>query len=401
VKLNSTVLCKTSSHSIRVVQCDTQFDLLESDWNALYRKSKLASAPLRFEWQREWWRVFGVKYGPDGLRILIAENKEGVAGILPLYVAPASRLGARRLHFISTGEAPGEVTYPEYNGFLANDDCCEQIFRLFTSTVFEQKGLLWDELHMGIIGSNSPVIDWFSGDRTSGKFKTTVKKRNFKAPYADLTGGFDVWLKKRSANARQQFRSLMRKAEKAGVSLQLAKTKLEARDYLKELADLHTLRWQAVGKNGAFSSQKLIQFHTSVAEKLVPKEEAYLSRLSVGGKPLALLYGFRVNDKFDFYQSGIALEDKAGPVKQPGILAHLLMMRALAEKGVTTYDFLAGDSDYKKRLASAEQDLIEVSLRRATIPAFLSLAVSQTKRGSRKLQSLLNSKENKNVAPGT
>jgi len=379
---------KNSAVYLDIVTSDDQFDALELEWKSLFSKSKAATSPLRYEWQREWWRVFGVKYGKNGLRILTGRNENGLLGVLPMYLATSHVLGPRRLQFISTGESSGEVTYPEYNNCLYDEDFFEEVFALFTSTIFQQEKLLWDHLDMGIIGSDSPLGNWFAKTKTPGGYKALVKKRVFKAPYADLSSGFDGWLKNLSGNARQQFRRLMRKGEQAGVEFSMAKTQSEAGNYLRELIELHTARWKAVGQKGSFSSDRLRRFHTAVAEKLVPSGGACISRLSLGKKPIALLYGFIVDNKFDFYQSGVA-EDSRETIKQPGMLAHLLTMRELSQNGIVNYDFLAGDSEYKKRLASNERELWQVSLSRRTFPALMSIAFSHTKRGGLKFKEII------------
>ena len=47
-------------------------------------------------------------------------------------------------------------------------------------------------------------------------------------------------------------------------------------------------------------------------------------------------------------------------LRSPGNLAHLLLMKALVERGVTTYDFLRGASSYKERLATGENRLVGI-----------------------------------------
>jgi CelD/BcsL family acetyltransferase involved in cellulose biosynthesis len=73
-----------------------------------------------------------------------------------------------------------------------------------------------------------------------------------------------------------------------------------------------------------------------------------------------------VRDKFDFYQSGVAVDGQA-PIKSPGIVAFLRLMEHLAHDGVTTFDFLRGSSSYKQRLATGRQSLFQVRADRARL----------------------------------
>jgi len=136
--------------------------------------------------------------------------------------------------------------------------------------------------------------------------------------------------------------------------------------YFAQLVDLHQQRWTASGKPGCFASERFTRFHHSLAHTLVPAGQAILARLRHGAGPLAVLYGFTTGTKFDFYQCGV-LPERHGKVKSPGTVVHLLLMEWLAGRGFTTYDFLRGSADYKKRLATASRQLVTVQVTRPTL----------------------------------
>ena len=56
---------------VRVIRRDPEFDSLEPEWQDLFGRSPTRSTPLRWEWMREWWRIYGPAYGDrrDGLCI--------------------------------------------------------------------------------------------------------------------------------------------------------------------------------------------------------------------------------------------------------------------------------------------------------------------------------------------
>jgi CelD/BcsL family acetyltransferase involved in cellulose biosynthesis len=65
-----------------------------------------------------------------------------------------------------------------------------------------------------------------------------------------------------------------------------------------------------------------------------------------------------------FYQSGLArFEDRT---ITPGFVAFCLCMQACYERGFSEYDFLAGDSRYKRDLATGARQLVWAT---ATRPA--------------------------------
>jgi CelD/BcsL family acetyltransferase involved in cellulose biosynthesis len=124
----------------------------------------------------------------------------------------------------------------------------------------------------------------------------------------------------------------------------------------------------AEGKPGCFSAARFTEFHRSLTRIWLPEGRAVLARLSHEGQVYAVLYGFVTGTKFDFYQSGIRLGD-TGPFDSPGTATHLLLMQALADRGITAYDFLRGSSSYKERLATRQASLIGIRIWRPTVRA--------------------------------
>jgi CelD/BcsL family acetyltransferase involved in cellulose biosynthesis len=137
---------------------------------------------------------------------------------------------------------------------------------------------------------------------------------------------------------------------------------------------LHQERWNLDGKPGVFAAPRFIEFHRNLIGEWLPRGRAVLARLSLGGKAVVVLYGFITGRKFDFYQSG-ARREITGPLRSPGILAHLLLMRTLSDRGVTEYDFLRGSSSYKLRLATRENRLAGVRIWRPTLRAAIYRSV--------------------------
>ena len=91
---------------------------------ALSRLRKLRRAlrrrPLRWEWLRQWWRVYGPVYGGRGLRIVTVRRGGHLIGALPLYlhIGHRSPVWAHYLGFLSMGESRSEATRPEYLDLL-------------------------------------------------------------------------------------------------------------------------------------------------------------------------------------------------------------------------------------------------------------------------------------------
>jgi CelD/BcsL family acetyltransferase involved in cellulose biosynthesis len=151
----------------------------------------------------------------------------------------------------------------------------------------------------------------------------------------------------------------------AGAHFEVANVN-QAAGAFDDLVKLHQERWNLDCQPGVFRAPRFTEFHRNLIQEWLPSGRAILARLSIAGAPVAVLYGFVNGLKFDLYQLGVRREP-ASLVHSPGILANLLLMRALTERGVTAYDFLRGSASYKLRLATRENQLVGVHVWRPTL----------------------------------
>jgi CelD/BcsL family acetyltransferase involved in cellulose biosynthesis len=337
-----------------IVETSKQFDLLEAEWNELFDKSHNSSLSLEYNWLREWWRIFGK--GKKKLFIITARAGGVLVGVLPLYTK-TSRLGLRKMSFIGIEETAHGGVYPEYCDMLCELSWASTL-KSKVSAFLNSKDLYlkWNELNLGIISQDSVLSSLKHYCSENGLIDRGCEHTSYIATLAD---GFEGYLRQLSSNRRQRFRRLIKSFELEGGEFKVAKDRPEARKFLSELIELHQKRWSQAGQIGAFHSVELKEFHGRLlGESLLRNGRVFLSRTSVHGEVQALLYGFIIRNRFEFYQSGINLESKHS--KSPGFLAHLLTMRYLANSmSLSEYDFLAGDSEYKKQLSTTSRTLIQ------------------------------------------
>ncbi len=367
-----------------VIRDGDEWDRLRGEWNDLFAVSPTASAPLQFDWLRQWWRVYGPIYGDGGkgLRIVTVRRGTRLIGVLPLYESVQGHplFGSRRLGFLSTGEAQFEETCPEYLDLLhapGEERACLEAAR----SVLLGEGTRWDELDLPDLSERSPLLAWRAAFPNGQARETDAGV----CPVADLAGGFEAYLSRLSANTRQQARRHLRAVEKAGATFAVAADSEAAGPFLDDLVRLHQERWVAAGKPGCFAAPRFTAFHRALAAEWVPAGKAVLARVSLGDQALAAIYGFVVGPKFSFYQSGARL-DGDGPLQSPGVTAHLLLMRHLADRGVAEYDFLRGSLGYKQRLTTQECRLKRLRILRPTLRTGLRLLSCALRRASRRLR---------------
>jgi CelD/BcsL family acetyltransferase involved in cellulose biosynthesis len=368
-----TTAARVSTRFIRDVR---EWDALEPEWRELFQTSPTASPPLRWEWVREWWRLYGPACArrSDGLRILAVRRGDRLIGALPLYAAGG--LGLRELRFLSTGEAEHEETCAEYLNLLHLPGEAEACIAAMRSELFE--GEAWDRLELGAMPEGSPLL-------ALGAATDAAPQKQ--APAADLTGGFEAYLGRISSNSRWRARRLLREVESAGAAFDLAADEATSDRFFDDMIALHQERWEAIGKPGCFASKRFTELHRTLHRLWVPRGEAVLGRLSKDGEALAVVSGYIVGDKLDFYVMGTRIDEES-PVKSPGLAAHVLLMAHVSERGITTYDFLSGTQRYKQQLATEERALLRLTVNRPGVRHVVRSAADLAGRAARKALAL-------------
>ena len=344
----------------RIIREEGEWDAIREDWNTLYASSPYSSVPLDFVWLRGWWRVYGTLYGKAGLRVVTVRRGSKLVGAIPLYVSRGvgNSLGARHLRFISTGEQEHEETCPDYLNLL----CLPGEEAVCADAIWSEVGRMdWDHLEFLDLTEDSPLLRGISLPYDARSFSRGS------CPIADLTDGFEAYLKRLSSRGREQARRVLREGERAGAQLELVDV-TQAPGAFDDLVRLHQERWTLDGKPGVFAAARFTEFHRNLIQEWLPTGRAVLARLSLAGVPAAVQYGFVNGRKFDAYQLG-ARREPGSLVHSPGILANLLLMRVLTERGVTACDFLRGSSSYKRRQATRENHLVGVQIWRPTLRA--------------------------------
>jgi CelD/BcsL family acetyltransferase involved in cellulose biosynthesis len=354
-----------SQLDMEVIREPGRWATMAEQWRALSAVSPSACPTLDYYWLRTWWDVYGGVYSQaeDGLRIVTCRRGGRLVAALPLYDRRPARAwnGGRRLGFIGTGESEREEICSDYLDLLYRPEDREEatagVWKLLVVALAGE----YDFLELTDVSDTSPLVQWARGD--GARRHAEVSPRGA-CPIADLSGGFEAYLGRLSANTRQQCRRLMRQADEAKVVFEVANESTRD-EFFEQLVELHQRRWQGDGKPGCFSAERFARFHRELIMKWLPEGRAVLSRLSLAGRPIAVKYGFVLNGKYDFYQSGV-LADDAAVLKSPGVVSFMYLMRHLAGQGVKTFDFLRGSSSYKQRLATTAQPLVQVRVVRGT-----------------------------------
>lgn len=336
-------------------------ELLQKLWCNLEERSH-CSFFLSWRWIGTWLEFCA----QDNVIVVSVREAERLAA-LAIFVRRRSwgGLGPRHLRLHESGDPVLDSLTIEFNGMLAEpgheaDTLAAVIEHLHAhdrkwSTLYLPGLERWGESSRKLEAAGQFVV------RTRPRpthFVNLEELRNQNRAYPD--GAL-------SANTRGALRRTERKlTERFGPVSAVAAENIEQRlAFFRELARLHSAAWRdREGHSGAFGHQVLLDFH----EKLISAPNAAdieLLRFTAGPKVLGYAYNFIWRGISYFYQSGFdyaACRDCGSP----GLLMLSKAVQWSYAAGRSCFDFMAGDSQYKRQLRTHEGELTWVAIDRDT-----------------------------------
>ena len=113
----------------------------------------------------------------------------------------------------------------------------------------------------------------------------------------------------------------------------------------------------AKGNNGAFLSEKFSQFHRNIIPIFFNMGLLRLCFIKVNDIPISVLYIFRYNQKYFYYQSGL---DPEWGKFSPGLVLFSYCIENAIKEGMKEFDFLQGREDYKYKWANKPRKNLQI-----------------------------------------
>lgn len=149
-------------------------------------------------------------------------------------------------------------------------------------------------------------------------------------------------------------------------------------DIFNEMISLQQKVWVSRGKGGSSSNSFFYDFHKNIIEKRFVHGEIQLLRVKAGSENLACLNNLVYKKKVFAYQSGINYHSDSR--FKPGVLAHLAAIVYNSKLGDISFDFLAGEDLYKKRLATDYYQLVWARIQKPFIKFHIENNLAKLKR---------------------
>lgn len=323
---------------------------LAAEWRELEDRS-VASFYVSWAWIGAWLDTLPEATRPDVLRVRLDGRLVGLALLARRTAWRHGFVRSRGLHLNSTGDPSLDEINIEHNGMLSEMGLESLVLDAAVSFLLQRQPS-WDELH--IPGLASPAsLD------ALGRHALTVRRVN-EGPcrYVDLAAlardgrrHLDVLGKSTRYNVRRSQREYAALGE---LVLDEARTREEAGTWLGRLATLHQRYWTARGEPGSFANPFFEDFHRRLVDSAFDDGAIQLLRVRAGEHEVGYLYNHVHRGRVFNYQSGFDYGDGRASQRRPGMVAHSLAIEHCAAQGCLAYDFLAGDSDFKRAFATHE-----------------------------------------------
>lgn len=321
---------------------------LGEEWQALERIAD-GSPFTSWAWVSTWLRHLPNRFVPTVFR---ARDDRGVVALALLVDSPEQGLrrllGARSIHLQETGDLDLDELTIEYAGVLARPGS-ERLAYALLFEALDACNLHWRRLRISASAHATAIA---SALPRRLRAWSTHASASCLIDLAALRANGGDYLAMLGKATRTRLRQTRRYYEALGpLRIDDAANADEALEWLDELSRLHGCYWRSRGKAGSFASPFFAGFHRDFVTHRGAGCRARLLRVSAGARVVGYLYLLVWRRRAYVYNTGL---DYAvlGHHDRPGFLAHLLAIERCLAEDFDEYDFLAGDSDYKRKMAT-------------------------------------------------
>ncbi|HSI23378.1 MAG TPA: hydrolase 1, exosortase A system-associated [Methylophilaceae bacterium] len=352
-------------------------EALQAAWTALEARSD-ASIFQSWSWMKSWLEALPDAIAIYRLNIWNGEELVGI-GLFGKSMQTRHKLIRSRVLWLSESGSPALDTLTiEHNNLLVARGWEDRVWPIAIDALM-QHAQEWDEIRIsGITNAVSrTLIDQYAQARG------LVPQTEFSKPYfwVDLEGmrpNREEYLHALSRNTRQQIRRAMKLyAEKGPLEVSLAGSQEEALAYLEQLKHLHQAYWNKKGQPGAFSTAFSNRFHRHLVSNGFANDQIQLAKVTAGEDTIGILYNFNSQNHVCNYQAGLVYDED--PKLKPGLVCHALAIEMNIMLGNKSYDFLMGDSQYKRSLSTQEGMMYWMTLRQQKVRFQIEHAAKQAR----------------------
>lgn len=339
------------------------------------------------DWYLAWLRSFGDRATPFVTTLRASDGS--LRGLMPLVLSRTRAYPT--LSF--AGADFGDYFHP-----VALTSADEQAVSSVFARQLERCRRDWAIFVADYVDDQAPWVHEVVADQALGLHAVRYHDRPSTYLSIDLGGSsWPAYLAGRSSNLRGQLGRKLRGLERAGeVRFRQTTGGAELTEDMAMLFELHHRRW-STKRSTLFASERSRAFQLDFARAALEHGWLRLWTLEVGGEAIAAWYGWRLGNRFLYYQAGF---DPAWARCSPGLLLLARTIEGAFAEGAAEYDMLLGDEPFKARFATSSRTAATLVLTRGMHPARAVVAVDVTlRRLARRLPAGLHARVRKSAEP--
>jgi len=311
---------------------------IESDWHRL--AAARGNAFITPAWMRTWMTHYGEQAMP--LVVAVRDQAGELRGVMP-WVRHSGRFDSVRF----PGAGLGDVFHPA-SPRRDEDAVARAALAALVEHGVRPAAIILDRVEQD-------ATWWRSFRAWPGARTRVVAFREEVLPLVEF-GDLDWqgYLATRSRNLRSQIGRKRRALERDHeLSFRQSRDPDQVPEDIALCYRLHDARWQTRGGSGA-STESSRRFHADLAASLLERGALRLWFLELDGEAVASWYGWRLGERYIFYQGGFDPDWESASV---GFVLFTETMRAAIDEGAVVYDLLLGSEAYKWRFATGQRDV--------------------------------------------
>jgi CelD/BcsL family acetyltransferase involved in cellulose biosynthesis len=312
--------------TIDVVASMEQFEGLRDEWKVLFNSCNNLSVWQSFTWNYVWWKHYG-----KGMQLSIFTVRENnsLVGIAPFMLK--SRLGIQEIEPIG-----GEH---HYNFALTMDSHRDDVVAAIALKLSEcfPKGLV----HIPYFSAGTISIDIFMATLNTKGWKEARWTRSI-SHYVSEGNGFSNYMAHKSKKSRYNLKRERSRLDETGLVnlIHICQDDL-TENSMERIAQLQKQSWLARRGQESLSSA----FYKEVIPALAQKDKAEIFLYEQNSEDIAYILNLYSGNICYCFFIGFS-ETKAH--LSPGKMLMMDNLQKVLDRGITVYDFLYGEGEYKR-----------------------------------------------------
>jgi len=332
------------------------FEKLREEWSELVERSDLSTPFMLWEWLWPWWSVYGT--GRE-LLLVTARMDNRLVGVAPLVagVSRRGRMDRSLIGFVGTGaRAEGD-----YFTLIVDRRPGDRVRRALWEEIGERAGRTGQGLMLQHVTVGDGEVDALMRMAAADGAHIAMRPgRN--SVLGPLPGTFEEFLAAVPSKNRRYYLRYQRERLTQALGKVVHHVAEDQPGLDRVLAAMQRFSRQRLAgekQESAWADERFVRCMQLTCPLMLERGALRAESLDLDGAPIAALIGFVHGGTYFCYQMAF---DPAYAEYSPGHCLIELAIRWCIEEGLETFDFLAGEHEYKRSYFSGRRRLADVTV---------------------------------------